>query len=338
MEDKYNKLKNHTKLIDDVGLMSGKMGICIYFYISGKISRNLEYTKLADEILDEIYDKLPINNIRFDNGLIGIGCAIEYLVQNGYVKGDTNKILQDIDIKLLKHITVENGLNNLNFSDGSTGYLCYLIFRIKGQYKNRKYDSLSKLLNEMIVGIINSIETNLHVNSLSINRDVEFDLFATLPILIKLLNMCFELNIYKEKILIIFEQLLDFMLNSLPSLHTNRLYLIAVLLDFREISNLSKIDNTISLYLSSIDYDYVENEIDMKNFGLKRGLNGLKYILWRILSKLSHDNAYHSCVNKIYNSVVDKLLFDYSKSIENIGINNGVIGVELVDYFIEHKI
>jgi len=52
---------------------------------------------LVDKAQSRIYAGTPID---YKQGLTGLGSALEYLVQCGYIKADTDDILEEFDRKL----------------------------------------------------------------------------------------------------------------------------------------------------------------------------------------------------------------------------------------------
>ena len=72
-------------------LLSKTKGECIYEAIGGK---------LIDAIWSRITSATPCS---FENGLLGIGWLIEYLLQHNLVDGNICEILEDVDNKLLTY-------------------------------------------------------------------------------------------------------------------------------------------------------------------------------------------------------------------------------------------
>jgi hypothetical protein len=57
IEDLNKKLiSSFNESNHSLGLAKGKMGFCIYFYITGRLNGNNEYLKIGDKLLDEIYE------------------------------------------------------------------------------------------------------------------------------------------------------------------------------------------------------------------------------------------------------------------------------------------
>ena len=81
-----------------LGLINGKMGIAIALFRYARLSGELTCEDVGCELLDEIYEHLDSSiPISFGSGLWGIGWGIEYLIQNGYMEGDADEVLKDID-------------------------------------------------------------------------------------------------------------------------------------------------------------------------------------------------------------------------------------------------
>lgn len=83
-----------------LGLYSGRLGNAIIFYEYSRYTSDIMYEQFADEIIESVLE-LPINlPYRFSDGLTGIGWGIVYLFSRGFIEGDINSILLDIDHKL----------------------------------------------------------------------------------------------------------------------------------------------------------------------------------------------------------------------------------------------
>ena len=93
----------HASFLPDLGLFHGKMGIVLFFAHYARFAGNPLYSKFAGELLDEIYDEIYIGlPINFEYGLCGIGWGMEYLLQNGFIEGDSDEILSDIDERIME--------------------------------------------------------------------------------------------------------------------------------------------------------------------------------------------------------------------------------------------
>lgn len=94
--------------LENLGLYTGEMGLILFFFIYSRYMNNELFSEYSFHLLDKIQNNLhedtPIN---YKQGVAGIGCAIEYLVKNEYLKDNTDEILEEFDKRLF---------NNNNFS------------------------------------------------------------------------------------------------------------------------------------------------------------------------------------------------------------------------------
>lgn len=132
-------------ITDDPGLLNGKLGIALFFYIYARYSGNKAFDDHAGELIDDIYkyinSQVPVN---FSNGLTGIGWGIEYLVRNGYVQADTDDTLQEIDVAiyqsmLQRPVLMDNG-------DDLFSYGFYYLARLQGREEDD--DNLNTLIKK----------------------------------------------------------------------------------------------------------------------------------------------------------------------------------------------
>jgi len=119
----------NSSFTGDLGLFHGRMGIILFFAHYAHATKSKHYEDFAgcllDELYEEIHEDLPIN---LENGLCGIGWGIEYLVQHGFMEGDTDEILADIDRKVMELDPLR--MTNLSFRRGLAGVVFYVITRL----------------------------------------------------------------------------------------------------------------------------------------------------------------------------------------------------------------
>ena len=129
----------NSSFLDNLGLLHGKMGIVIFFYHYSQYTNNDTIHKFADEILmevlNEIHDELPVD---FANGYCGIGWAIELLLQNNFIEGDSRDILKEVDTKIMER-DVSRIADNELFT-GIEGVLHYVLFRLSACDNNTPFD------------------------------------------------------------------------------------------------------------------------------------------------------------------------------------------------------
>ena len=119
----------NSSFTGDLGLFHGRMGIILFFAHYARSTQSKHYEDFAgcllDELYEEIHEDLPVN---LENGLCGIGWGIEYLVQQGFMEGNTDEILADIDRKVMELDPLR--MTNLSFRRGLAGIAFYVIARL----------------------------------------------------------------------------------------------------------------------------------------------------------------------------------------------------------------
>ena len=124
-----NHLILHSIDIEDIGLFHGKMGVVLFFAHYARYTDSAIYDDFAGELLEEICENIPETlPINLETGLCGIGWGIEYLIQNGFMEGDSNEILTEIDKKVMERDL--RRIKDLSLETGLMGISSYINIRI----------------------------------------------------------------------------------------------------------------------------------------------------------------------------------------------------------------
>lgn len=140
------RIANHQMMfgsfISNQGLLRGKMGLVLYFFHYARFSNISLYDDFAGELLDDICETIHLDTpICFLDGLCGIGWGIEYLKWQGFIEGNTDEILEDIDRKVMER-DPRRIIDN-TFETGLDGIACYVLSRLSSPRIGKKpFDSL----------------------------------------------------------------------------------------------------------------------------------------------------------------------------------------------------
>ena len=116
----------HNNTIKDVGLLHGKMGIVLCSFHIGRVNDNNAFTLFAEDMLNKVIESLHKNiPIDFENGVTGIGWAVEYLIQNEFIEANADEVLEEIDEKVFKTLLYKE-----NVIDDTLSMIHYLISRM----------------------------------------------------------------------------------------------------------------------------------------------------------------------------------------------------------------
>jgi hypothetical protein len=129
----------NASFLSDLGLYHGKMGIVLFFAHYSLYTGNAIYDDFAGELMDEITEEIHAGvPVHFESGLSGIGWGIEYLIKNGFMNGNPDNILSDIDRKI-----TEKNLSRMTDSSvrtGLKGISCYIEKHIAAPKKSKSFD------------------------------------------------------------------------------------------------------------------------------------------------------------------------------------------------------
>lgn len=119
----------------NIGIRRGKMGTVILFFQYAHYMDDRLYEDFAGELLDEICNNITLETAwGFDDGLVGIGWGIEYLVQQKFIEGNTDEILLDIDKKIMEKDIQR--IDDLSFQTGFEGLAFYVLARLLSSRDN----------------------------------------------------------------------------------------------------------------------------------------------------------------------------------------------------------
>lgn len=169
--------------VDNLGLLTGKMGIIVFFYHYSRYTNEAIYEEFASELLDEIYEDIHLDTpIGFSDGLCGIAWSILHLIENGFVDADPDEVLCNIDQAIMKYDV--RRITDKSLNAGLLGIAQYFFQRkntdriyIHELAENMKSQNLQiSVQNSLLKNIVENIEINEYVfgqknPSLSIERN-----------------------------------------------------------------------------------------------------------------------------------------------------------------------
>jgi hypothetical protein len=329
---------------ESLGLMYGKMGQVVHCYLMHRLTNKSEYEGNAEKLLDEVISGVPdLINTNFDIGLCGIGYAIEYLIQNNHISGDSNKILYDFDDRIFRSFN-ENEMTDLSLDSGLTGYLLYFLDRLENKSDELTYHVNLRILKE----IVNRIYACMQMYIDDMVRDFDFDLLRPFPLILNCFADLFSLDIYRDKISNSVNSWIMYLTNFYPNLHSNRLTFALSLYRLNEHLNNAEIDSAVKNLLYSVDTGKIEMfEIEPKVQNIRHSWMGLAVVLNSIENRMNSEYPnYYSLIdlkeklNQQYNlSIKDPLLIDMMEGGADFHIKdkNSVSKSEFIEFLLPYR-
>lgn len=208
-----------------IGLAQGKMGICIYFYHLSRIEQKEKYNTKADKLLEDILKKLSIDSpINVENGLAGIALGLIYLIKKGFVEGEINELLEDIDNVIFKRLVFLQ--DNTSYSKNE---LLYVLFYLSFRLSNQSNECDRYILQELIIKTLNNFVSGLSGEFFGETYSFSICNYHT-PLFAFICARLLEQGFYNERIYRILEEFELTILSRFPLLHANRLYLLCGIL------------------------------------------------------------------------------------------------------------
>lgn len=317
------------------GLLYGNTGLCLYFYHLARKTSNAEYEQLADDLLDKVFANLSTSAFTdFENGLAGIGWGIEYLVQNGFAEGDTDEILEEVDNKVYKTLNEEN-ITSFELGNGLTGYLFYLIARLK---KPTTPHSMAQRINrELLIMTINKLDEMVTTQFASITKEMFFDLFWRFPVMLYGLVQAFDLNIYSEKIRCMIKQWIMNIEAYLPSMHINKLCMATALMEVNSRIPNKRLEKQIQILLFATDFSIIKTELDPDAVNIRFGWSGMVWLLQQASEIIPATYPNYKEIESCRLEIITK----HKPGLENIqvnssnpkqlGLSEGIAGIGLME-------
>jgi len=321
------------------GLMDGNTGISILFYHLARNTNNPEFEKVADELLDVVFANLnTLFPVDFENGLAGIGWGIEYLVQNNFVEGNTDKILEEVDNKIFRTL-IEESHNSIELGNGLTGILFYLINRLKMQ--KAPLMMANRINRELLILTINKIDELVITQIAAIVKEMQFDLFWRFPLLLFGCTEAFRLNIYNYKINNMIRQWLPYFEAFIPSLQINRLYLSVVLMHIHSLMPEKRLEKQSRILLYATDFELLRNEVDHNMINVRFGWPGFLALLSIAMKELPEDWQNYTLIRQTYRLILGQHYGQLEKLSENkpnektltFGLSLGLAGISIIELF-----
>lgn len=86
MVDLTEQIKEMALNDKKLGLLNGKLGASIYFFVMSGHDETSDAFKVASNLLTQVLNGIAtVRNIDLNNGLMGISLGISFLIENGYL-------------------------------------------------------------------------------------------------------------------------------------------------------------------------------------------------------------------------------------------------------------
>jgi hypothetical protein len=312
------------------GLLSGKMGYCIYFYKMAKITGNAEYEKTAGMLLDSVCAGLKNFRVMdIENGLAGIGLGINFLVREKLIGGNINEMLKEFDISLSKLLLFPDKEKPADIRL-KIQLLYYYGIRIQNQKKGGNEEFI---FIELIFKILNSF---IVFSDELLEEPYIFSIDFRLPFFLHTLGVIAKSYMFRSKVKKIADEISFKIKSKIPVLHSHKIYLMWGMLSLIKEFDLPTWSTHVQLLKRETDINQMFTcEFKDGNIFFKDGITGTMFLLtaYNMMvedsEKLLYDSQYLK--NRIQTSKTWKLLLNDDCFFRFNSSLNGFCGISLLN-------
>ncbi len=138
--------KNMDK--ENLGLMGGKVGTALFLFYYSKYKEDDTFSEMGMELIEEVFEKVNdgFTYHTFAGGLAGIGWVVDHLFKTGFIEGDSNETLEDIDEYLHKAMILEIQNKQFDYLHAGIGLGIYFLSRLES---GKSKDYLVECVDEL---------------------------------------------------------------------------------------------------------------------------------------------------------------------------------------------
>ncbi len=280
----------HYPEMDTPGLFKGKMGACIYFFEAFHHNNDPKYRQAGESILQEVYTFIHQNPVPtyFDNGLAGIAWGIHRLIKKGFIEGNADELLEQVDHVLFRVISEKSEELEFGLKRGLMGYLLYVLDRLTPQPPKTGFHLSSELFISLAVLLLNRLHLMAETGRASFTEPERFHLFWDLTCYLWLMAQAEKLGIHTDKLKQMKKDLTPTVLSCLPQNVANRLNLYGAM----ECLSVTEWEHHTQLMKKGLtDISLSRFKLANKSLYMENGLAGLVFLDDQIKSSIGDFNG-----------------------------------------------
>lgn len=324
-----NSLSDPTTAIP-TGLFTGKMGICLYLFHTGE-------TEKAHEWLQAVYKELPEmkGDISMERGLCGAGMAIGHLIREGYLNGDVNVALQEIDNSVFRQLAYERHSKEYNLTA-----LIHLLYYLTARWKEQEKGSDAEyIFKSLITQTMNGMYARIDAQSIS--EPLHYSLDYALPQTLFIMDYLFSQALCRQRIERMMGELAPVILSTIPRIQANRLYLLCGMNALASHGACpQEWKKHASILLDSIDVDHIlTKEMGCKSIYINNGASSLYFLLRQINGYADKIDEYKKRIMTLIDNSPEWQLLAENKAYlrSHLGLYSGICGVASAYEFMERQ-
>lgn len=268
----------------NIFLKNGLVGKCLFLFWYSNYVKETKYRDLAYNMFSIVQQNIDINdNLSFDNGLLGIVFSCAYSIDKKYILGDIDRVCRVVDDFM--YVYIARRQESKTFLEESIcfilDYMLYLSYRLEVSFKERMERTLYV---KFLIYWFNKLYQN-HSLEFFEEPSPESSRYNSAKLFV-LISKMYHLNIERERLLRILDELKHRVLYKIPYLMYNRVVYLCAL---KEMARNIPLDSDWNGYVKMIEKcvsisQLVNNETDNRSLFGESGLLSL-YVWLRYVNR-----------------------------------------------------
>lgn len=272
-ESVQSQSTEHGKL--NIFLKNGLVGKCLFFFWYYNYTKETKYRDLAYDMFSVVQQEMDVNdNLSFNNGLLGIVFSCTYSIDKKYVLGDIDEICKVVDDFMYAYIARRQESKTFleEALDFILDYMLYLTYRLEISFENKMERTLYiKFLTYWFNKLYQTHRSNFFEEPSPGSSRYNCAMWFVL------ISRMYHLNIERERLLHIIDELKHRIMYNIPYLMYNRVIYLCAL---KELSRNIPLDSDWTEYITMVEkcvsiHQLVNKETDARNLFEESGLIGL---------------------------------------------------------------
>lgn len=259
----------------NIFLKNGLVGKCLFLFWYSNYTKETKYRDLAYDMFSVVQQKMDVNNnLSFNNGLLGIAFSCAYSIDKKYVLGDIDETCKVVDDLMYAYVARRQDSKTF-LEEAMTfvlDYMLYLTYRLEISFKiGMERTIYVKFLTYWFNKIYQTHQMDFFDEpSPGSSRYNCAEWFV-------LISRMYQLNIERERLLHILDELKHRVMYKIPYLMYNRVVYLCAL---KEMSKNIPLDSDWTEYVKMVEKhvsisQLIDEETDERNLFEESGLVGL---------------------------------------------------------------
>ena len=186
-----------------IGLLTGNTGVCLFQFVAHSLTNNQKKYQEVVAKLEAVFDKIETDSNVVGThcgGLAGLGWLIEFATEQGFLKADTNDVLEFADKYTNHMLRIFLNQDNWDFLHGAIGLGLYFLKRNNRRKQASEIKNLIDFLTTTAIRVNNNtIKWSSIIDYKTGETGYNISLSHGMAGIVVFLAKAYSQNLFKEK-------------------------------------------------------------------------------------------------------------------------------------------